>query len=133
MKLLITIALSIICLAATAQHIAITGGVYNADSMRITVYHGGKIVSEQEVYSRVYTIFLGDYEYYEIKFESNARTKTLHFFCYNIKDPITIEQSVHFNNQTNLIIWYWRSAPASNKLKIEKTIWGAHASWKDEF
>lgn len=133
MKLLITIALSLLCLTAATQHIAITGGVYNADSMRITVYHGGKVISTQEVYSRVYTIFLGDYEYYEIKFESNAREKILHFFCYNIKDPMTIEQSIHFNNKTNIIIWYWRSDPKSKKLKIEKTMWGAHASWKDEF
>jgi len=133
MKLLITIALFLACLSANAQHIAITGGIYNADSMRVTVYHGGKIVSSQEVFSRVYTIFLGDYAYYEIKYESKERTKILHFFSYNIKDPITIEQDVHFSNQTNLIIWYWRSDTKSSKLKIERTFWGAHASWKDEF
>lgn len=133
MKLLATIILFVLCLTASAQHIAISGGVFNADSMRITVYHGGHIISSQEVYSQVYTIFLGEYDYYEIEFESNSRIKILHFFCYNIKEPITITQDVHFNNQTNVIIWYWRSDPGSKKLNIEKTMWGAHASWKDEF
>lgn len=133
MNRLLAILFCLVALTTSGQHIALTGGIFNADSMRITVYHGGKVVSTQHVVGRVYSIFLGDNNFYEIWYESNDRIKILHFFCYNIKDPVSIEQNVHFANQVNCIMWYWRSDPNSSKLKIERTYWGPHASWKDEF
>lgn len=129
---------------AMAQNIAITGTINNADTVKISVMHESEIVSAHRTSASVYSIFLGEKEFYTIRFEVKGRpVKYLHVFCYKIEKPLTIIQNVNFNNRVNMLLRIEKGGASGGILRKKKlqyaqpkefrNFWGEQAAWKKEF
>ena len=116
--------------SALAQHVVVSGALIRGDTVMITVMNEGRVLSQTQTAAEVYSLFLGEHDFYTIRFETSGyEPKYLHFFTYNITKPTTIAQDVDFGNRVNMILWV--EGRRGKAMKEIRTLWGAHARWKE--